>query len=617
MQKIRDIGVIMAAIWFLLAGLDVSGRCAGDVPELLNRYREALGGDKAIQAVKTARYLWEVDIMTIHGTVEEWYASPDKHLVTIDTPIVTQTECENGSIKWSRDQNDQVTISETTPQVNTTEALSIFQDVFTTDPQKVRDMGSMEREGKTYRVLEFRDAEDQPRSVYLNPETYLPVWEDGQQEGISVTTFFDDYRDVEGVRIPFYYKQQAKIPGMPPSEFHLKKVEFNIQIQPGMFDPPKESIRDFHFEGDKKRVTVLLEVEGDHIFVEVNVNGKGPYRFLLDSGAGATIVSEDIADTLHLEVKKGLHAVGVGGAKDMGAATLESLRIGAFRIDNLHVFVGDMDFLHSVFDRDVQGVLGFDLFVRAVVTIDFIGKHLILWDPDSFDYSGTGEVIQGKIKSNLLHIPGTLDNEFTGDFRVDTGAGGGVHLHAPFVKENDLTHRYHPHYSVEASGVGGEQKTLLVRVHSLALGKITIDAPLATLAQQQDSGALAMTDSLGTIGNGIWKKFTVIFDYPRNRLILEPNPKLKERMEINRTGFLLENKNGKKVVHTVFPGTPAEAAGIHAGDILLKINKIKASEITLEQVKRMLSGPVGTPMKLKFERKGKILKAHLTLAEIL
>ena len=126
-----------------------------------------------------------------------------------------------------------------------------------------------------------------------------------------------------------------------------------------------------------------------------------------------------------------------------------------------------------------------------------------------------------------------------------------------------------------------------------------------------------MSDSIGTIGNGIWEKFTLYFDYPNHRLILEPNQRFDEEMQINHTGFLVRNDRGEKVVATVFPGTPADAAGILKDDILMKINKLKASDLTMAQLKKILLGPVGTPLKLKFSRHGKTVKTELILKNIL
>ena len=47
-------------------------------------------------------------------------------------------------------------------------------------------------------------------------------------------------------------------------------------------------------------LTVPFEFEG-LIFIQVKVNGKGPYKFLFDSGATQSVVNERLADELDLE----------------------------------------------------------------------------------------------------------------------------------------------------------------------------------------------------------------------------------------------------------------------------------------------------------------------------
>jgi Aspartyl protease/PDZ domain len=591
------------------------GVAASEQVDLLEKHIKAVGGEQAIRNVKTAHFLWNVSISIIQGTVEEWIAAPGKHRIEIKTPVISQTEGENESISWSVDQNGQVTTTDLEDPIPSEMVLPVYQYMFPGENETVSDAGEIERDGSKYRVLEIHRKDKPLERLYLDSETFLAAYEEGEENGIPVTTIFDDYRLVDGVMIAHTYSQQADIQGMPPSVFSLKTVSLNEELDVTCFNPPVERKKDYTFLDGKTSIEVPIDIEGEHLFVDVSINRGEISRFLLDSGAGTTIVGEDLVKRLNLKTKEGMQALGVGGVESIGATSVDSLDIGGFRIQDLRLFSADLDFLKNTFSEPVDGVLGYDLFIRSVLRLDYMNKRLTILDPETYSYTGEGEIIKGQIKSNLIHINGMLNGEFEGEFRVDTGAGGGVHLHAPFVQKHDLLTRCQPQIEISATGVAGNQTSILSRGTSLELGSLTVSAPLLTLTSDVESGALAMMDSIGTIGNAVWRKFTIIFDYTRNRMILEPNRLFPLPMTFNRSGCFLTQKDDAIIVHTVLSGTPADDAGLKAGDRLLKINKVSVDQVTLNQVKAMLNGPDGQALKVKVERNGRRMWRQLILRD--
>ena len=92
----------------------------------------------------------------------------------------------------------------------------------------------------------------------------------------------------------------------------------------------------------------------------------------------------------------------------------------------------------------------------------------------------------------------------------------------------------------------------------------------------------------GTIGGEILRRFQVIFDYPHQQLILEPNNDFAAPFASNAAGLLLiaDGSDLKTIrVHHVISGTPAEAAGIQQGDLLLTIDGQIAGELGLENIR--------------------------------
>ncbi len=87
----------------------------------------------------------------------------------------------------------------------------------------------------------------------------------------------------------------------------------------------------------------------------------------------------------------------------------------------------------------------------------------------------------------------------------------------------------------------------------------------------------------------------------------EENREVKEELEgvYSGVGIQLGFKDKKLVVIAPLSGTPAEAAGVQAGDFILKIDDKETADLSLPEAVKMIRGAVGTKVKLTFLREGK------------
>jgi len=107
------------------------------------------------------------------------------------------------------------------------------------------------------------------------------------------------------------------------------------------------------------------------IVVPVNINGHGPYRFLLDTGANNTLLSTGIADTLKIARGRRGTLVTAGGSVDVTVRVLSKLKVGTAQLENIEIAVGDFDLMKTL---KVDGVLGSDYLRRFNVAIDYDSK---------------------------------------------------------------------------------------------------------------------------------------------------------------------------------------------------------------------------------------------------
>ncbi len=69
-------------------------------------------------------------------------------------------------------------------------------------------------------------------------------------------------------------------------------------------------------------------------------------------------------------------------------------------------------------------------------------------------------------------------------------------------------------------------------------------------------------------------------------------------------GMLIESQEGVVTVTRVFPGTPAERGGVMPGDRIVRVGDKTTLNLKIEDVSKMLLGPIGTQVKVTFARAG-------------
>jgi hypothetical protein len=279
------------------------------------------------------------------------------------------------------------------------------------------------------------------------------------------------------------------------------------------------------------------------------------------------------------------------------------------KYDGQPAYVISLDSIEAQVGRPVDGIVGLDLFTRYVVEIDYVGNELRLHDPKTYIYSGGGESIPLTLRDGHFFVPARIEMPgrppLDGQFVVDTGGVTvTVVLTTPFAQSNHLpAPNQKSILDKSLSGLGGETKVLISRATSLTLGKLSMRNPLLYVSQDT-GGALASSDYEGLIGSEILRRFKVVFDYTRSRLILEPNSHFAEPVEYDMSGISLRAYGDDLrtfKVYQVLDNSPAAEAGLRVGDVLAAVDGLSASTFTLEQFLQMTKHP-GVEHKLTIKR---------------
>jgi predicted aspartyl protease len=136
-----------------------------------------------------------------------------------------------------------------------------------------------------------------------------------------------------------------------------------------------------HLQSPPSPVTQTENIQGspdaqNRLTVDTYLNGKGPFRFIVDTGADRSVVAEDVARSLGLRYSDDVIVQGIARAMPAQAVQLDNLHIGRISIDSLPMPVLPRAWLGA------DGYLGLDVIDRQQVTFDFVNHRLFI-DPSS------------------------------------------------------------------------------------------------------------------------------------------------------------------------------------------------------------------------------------------
>jgi hypothetical protein len=288
---------------------------------------------------------------------------------------------------------------------------------------------------------------------------------------------------------------------------------------------------------------------------------------MLDTGS-PNLFAAGFAKRLGLPLVRSSKKLSIsGGTVDLGTTQIESLAVGGLTLHDQPFVVIDSPWDTS---DPLVGVVGYEFLRRFAVKVDYDHKLLTVYDAPTFRYQGSGTGVPLQLWGISFEVNGNVDG-VEGRFVLDTGNEAGFALEGEFVQQSDLICRLGAHYhGYSGRGYAGPlPDAYYARVRSLRLGEAEVHDVVAYLSNGETAGA----DFSGNIGQSILKQFNVTFDAMRGRLYLEKNSNWGKPGIFNRAGVILGKGDQGETVMTVLPGSPAESAGLHVGDVITAIDQ--------------------------------------------
>ncbi len=589
---------------------------SADPQAILAQVKQATGG-AAWDRITSAHYQGTLETGGLKGTVDGYEdVLTGRSVSHFQLGPVSGAGGFDGTTVWSQDSSKQVRLEEggEAREAAANDAYRSALGYFFPDrwPATLEYAGEKTEGDRRFQVVRATPKGGRPYDMWIDAGTHLI---DHTVEKASIetrTVFYSDLREVEGVRLPFV---QRSTNGEEKYDqwVRLEKIELDVPVTDEQFAPPAPPPPDFTIDGGTAS-TIPFELLNNHIYVQVELDGKGPFRMLCDTG-GANIVTPELAKKLGLESEGALQGRGVGEkSEDVGLTKVESLRIGDVTLKDQVFAVFPLAALARVEGVPFDGLVGYEIFKRFVVKVDYQASRLRLTLPEAFEYQGSGTVVPFKFNNHIPQVEGEIDG-IPGKFDIDTGSRASLDLLGPFVEKHGLKAKYSPKLEgVTGWGVGGPARAAITRAGELKLGEVTVKAPVTELTLQQ-KGAFTDPYVAGNVGAGVLKRFNIVFDYGQQRLIFERNARYSEPDAFDRAGLWMNQVDGGFEVMDVFAGSPAAEAGIAVGDTILSVDgQPVASLPALRQ--RFRSDAPGTRVRLEIRKGETQREVVLTLRDL-
>ena len=196
------------------------------------------------------------------------------------------------------------------------------------------------------------------------------------------TTHPDDKQTRDAVRQQLQEEARNGIAlDSPTVQQHMKEIRYRYENTPrgGRIRITARSrealvaIQDFlrsQMSNSARGWTVGFDYVGNTslVVVPVMINNRGPYKFLLDTGANKTVLSATVADKLGIPKGRIEMLLSPGGNVPVNARTLNTLEVGAARLENVEIAVGKLGLMRTL---NVDGMLGGDYLRRFKISIDY------------------------------------------------------------------------------------------------------------------------------------------------------------------------------------------------------------------------------------------------------
>ncbi len=336
-----------------------------------------------------------------------------------------------------------------------------------------------------------------------------------------------------------------------------------------------------------ERVEIPMRLVDRRPVVEARIDGKGPFRLGIETGAAFVALTRVALDSLHLQPSRhdeagdvyAVSAITTGGATFRGVEVRDAAPV----------------------DTRIDGFLGLGAFQDLLLTLDYPHERVVLERgalpaPDGqhvFAAAHAGPFVALDLDVAGRSVRAVLDTRGASAFGVTPDAGAALSFAAPPVVVGQARGAAIPVTEVKLGRLAGDVR----------IGDVVFQRPLVSV----HAAPPGFPDAI--LGAGALVNLVVTLDQRAMRVRLVPGTPgpIAAPPPVTDLGMRLRQRPGEAPeVGDVRPGTPADSLGVRAGDRLIEANGMASAQLDPARW-RSLAG-AGQPVALKLQRGEQVLE---------
>ncbi len=341
-------------------------------------------------------------------------------------------------------------------------------------------------------------------------------------------------------------------------------VVIGVQAQEEFIPPPSQELTTMPFS---------LAAESVILIKGVLVGKRDTLSFILDTGSSGISLDSTTASALGLVPEESdINIRGIAGVRKAKFLYDKQLQLNDLIIDSLNFHINDYEFLSYVYGVRIDGVIGYSLLSRYILKVDYDEREIAICSQGTIKYPRGGHLLRPFIRTLPVHNAQLKDHrKIRSRFLFDIGAGLSLVLSKDFETDSSVIRKKRKRFPIEAHGVGGKLDMEMTLMKDFRLGPYRF-RNVPTMVFEDEFNVTSYPYLGGLIGNQILKRFNLIVNYQRREIHLKPNSLYREPFEYSYSGMELYYMEGSIVVGSIVEGSPADAAGLEEGDIVIAVD---------------------------------------------
>lgn len=424
----------------------------------------------------------------------------------------------------------------------------------------------------------------------------------------------------------------------------------------GIFVHAQNSFRLIHTQ----KAVIPFQLINNLIFIPINING-ADLTFMVDTGVAETILFSLENKELKLDNVEKIKFSGLGGSLSIDGLKSDRnmARIGSELINtsmSLYVILDEEFNISPHVGIPVNGVIGYHFFKDYPIAIDYISKKITVYE--NMDVlkrkARKFDEIPISIEKNKPYLH--ADVEMTQERKnskllIDLGNSDAIWLFPTLIK--DFVYNRPNIDDFLGRGFNGDIYGKRSRIHNFYLGNFKFEKPLTAMPDEFSIQHVNLVkDRKGSIGGEITRRFSIIFDYPNNKLYLKKNRNFDDPFHFNMSGLdfrqdgmewqedrvridtrtatetskvnevykedSFQYKFSLKPIFSIAgvrKDSPAYEAGLQKDDRIISINGDKTADMTLEKILEMMKSSEGRTITMVIQRKEERLTFRFNLED--